>query len=147
MSLLWVLHSTSPIHKHFRNQVDFDWFEASEPFFWRGSVPGSIRNAFGWLADDLEPPGPPPGEPGADNEPAPGPPEDPPDAAPQQLPADGGLSPDAPPLLAPGAASGSSAGSSVQPHVPMPTRPVPGAVQRPAQKATFSRVNYLLLII
>ena len=33
-----------------------NWWELSEPAFWRGTVPGHIRDAQGWL--DPTPPGP-----------------------------------------------------------------------------------------
>ena len=74
-----------PIHKHFRNEVAFDWFLASEPFFWRGMVPGHIRDATGWDFDDVPVP-PPPSRP----EPAAG---DSALAAPPPVGGSGGLTP------------------------------------------------------
>ena len=39
-----------------RNACGVNWWALSEPAFWRGSVPGHIRDAEGWL--DPEIPGP-----------------------------------------------------------------------------------------
>ena len=37
------------VDKSDENQTGVDWLELAEPFFWRGEVPGTFRNAEGWL--------------------------------------------------------------------------------------------------
>ena len=44
------------VDKSDENDGGVNWVELSEPAFWRGTMPGHIRDAQGWL--DPTPPGP-----------------------------------------------------------------------------------------